>query len=156
MKVVLFRTALTLACAAALAATSLAQAGSGNSPHSHNRLSRLQKALNLSDNQVNQLQGLFQSQAANMKPYRADVRAKRQALQTALQGTDTSAIGSAALALKSSRAALKQARQANEQAMLAVLTPDQARIMKDYQTVARAGGGFGPRSWSRGRFEARS
>jgi Spy/CpxP family protein refolding chaperone len=164
MKGVLFRAGIAFACAAALAATSIAQTSSGTSSQSHNRFSRLQKALNLTDSQVNQIIGLVQSQAANMKPYRQDVLAKRQALRTALQGTDNSAIGSATVALRTSMKALRNARQANRQAILAVLTPAQAQVVKDYETVAKAGGagllgggrGFGPRGGPRGHFEARS
>jgi hypothetical protein len=75
-----------------------------------------------------------------MQPLRADVQAKRQALKTALQGNDMSAIGSALVALRSSGAALKNARTANHNAMMAVLTPAQAQIVSDYQTLAKAGG----------------
>jgi hypothetical protein len=153
MKGVLFRTGLTLVCAGALAATAFAQTGSGTSSRQFNRFSRLQKALNLSDSQVSQIQTLRKSQAASTRPLWADVKAKRQALRAALQGTDASAIGSATLALRASQSALKNARQANRQAILATLTPSQAQIVKDYETIARAGGagllggrrGFGPR-----------
>lgn len=164
MKGVLFRTGLTLVCAGALAATALAQTGSGTSSRQFNRFSRLQTALNLSDSQVSQIRTLLKSQAASIRPYWADVKAKRQALRTALQGTDTSAIGSATVALQASRSALKNARQANHQAILAILTPSQAQIVKDYETIARAGGagllgggrGFGPRGGPRARLESRS
>jgi Spy/CpxP family protein refolding chaperone len=164
MKGVLFRTGLTLACAGALAATALAQTGSGTSSRQFNRFSRLQKALNLSDSQVSQIRTLRKSQAASIQPLWADVKAKRQALRAALQGTDTSAIGSAAVALRTSQSALKNARQANRQAIMATLTPSQAQIMKDYETIARAGGagllgrgrGFGPRGGPGARLESRS
>jgi hypothetical protein len=89
-----FRAALTVMCAAALVIPSYAQTTSGTQP-THNRLSRLQKTLNLSDTQVSQLQGLLQSQRAAMQPLRADLKAKRQSLQSALQGSDMSAVGSA-------------------------------------------------------------
>jgi Heavy-metal resistance len=164
MKGVLFRTGLTLVCAGALAATAFAQTGSGTSSRQFNRLSRLQTALNLSDSQVSQIRTLLKSQATTLRPYWTDVKAKRQALHTALQGTDASAIGSAALALRTSRSALKNARQANRQAILAKLTPAQAQIVKDYETIARAGGGgllgggrgFGPRGGPPARLESRS
>ena len=140
MKVVLSRAALTLMCAAALAIPSFAQNPAGNHSQARNPFSRLQQALNLSDTQVSQLQGLMQSQRAAMQPLVADVRAKGQALRTASQGTDPAAIGSAFMALKSSAKALKDARTANRNAMMAVLTPAQQKIVTDYQTIAKAGG----------------
>ena len=157
MKVLLSRTALALMCAAALAIPSFAQRAPGNATHDRNPLGRLQKALNLSDTQVSQLQGLMQSQRAAMQPLRADFRAKMQALHTASQGTDTAAIGSAVLAVKSSREALKNAQSANRNALMAILTPAQAQVVKDYETIAKSGGaglfggrnGFGGRGFAR-------
>jgi hypothetical protein len=140
MKALLVRAALTTICAAALVIPSFAQISSGNAPQARNPLSRLQKTLNLSDAQVSQLQGLLRSQRGKVQPLFADVKAKRQALQSALQGTDTAAIGSALLALRSSEAALKNAHTANHNALVAVLTPAQAQILTDYETIAKNGG----------------
>ena len=150
MKVLLSRAALTVVCAAALMIPSFAQTTSGNYP-AQNRFSRWQKALNLSSTQISQIQGLMQSQRTAMKPLRADLQAKRQALKSALQGSDTSAIGSAMVALRSSATALKNARAVNHKALMAVLTPAQAQMVSDYLTLAKAGGvgplggGFGGR-----------
>jgi Spy/CpxP family protein refolding chaperone len=150
-----------MVCAAALIIPSYAQATSGTHP-ARNRVSRLQKILNLSDAQVSQLQGLFQSQRTAMQPLRADLQAKRQALKSAMQGSDMSAIGSAVMALKSSQTALKNARTANRNALMAVLTPAQAQIVSDYLTVAKAGGagplgaGFGGHFGGRWRHTAAS
>ena len=141
MRVVLFRAALTVLCAAALVIPSFAQTAPGSQPQAWNRLSRLQKVLNLTDSQVSQLRGLFQSQRGAMQPLRADVKTKQQALHTALQGSDTSAIGAALVAMRSSEAALKNARSANHKAFMAVLSPAQAQILTDYETVAKALGG---------------
>jgi Spy/CpxP family protein refolding chaperone len=141
-------------CVAALMVPSFAQTVSGNQPHARNPIAGLQKALNLSQAQVSQIQGLFQSQRSAMQPLRADVKAKRQALHTALQGNDTSAIGSAMLALRSSEAALKNARAASHKAFMAVLSPSQAQMLTDYETVSKALGGrngFGARSRRHGR-----
>ena len=134
-----FRAALTVMCAAALMIPSFAQTTSGTQP-THNRSSRLQKALNLSSTQVSQMQGLLQSQRAAMQPLRADLKAKRQSLKSALQGSDMSAVGSALVALKSSQTALKNARTANHNALMAILTPAQAQIVSDYRSLAKAGG----------------
>jgi Spy/CpxP family protein refolding chaperone len=140
MRVVLLRAVLTVMCAAALTIPSFAQTGSGTTPSTRNPFSHLQKALNLSSAQVSQLQGLLQSQRTAMQPLVADVKTKRQALQTALQGNDASAIGSALLALRSSEATAKSARTADHNALMAVLTPAQAQIVNDYLTLANAGG----------------
>ena len=88
-----------------------------------------------------------------IQPYITDVSAKRQALQAATQSGDTAAIGAATLALKASEAALKNQESINQQALLAVLTPAQAQVVKDYEAIAKSGGlgplggggrGFGP------------
>ena len=151
MKVTLSRAAIALVCAAALAIPSFAQAPPAKAAQARNPISRLQKALNLSDTQVSQIQGLMRSQRAAMQPLRADLRTKMQALRTASQGTDAAAIGSALLAVKSSRQALKNAQTANLNALMAVLTPAQAQVVKDYQTLARSGGaglfGAGGHGW---------
>jgi Spy/CpxP family protein refolding chaperone len=155
------RAALTLMCAAALMIPSFAQTTSGTQP-THNRLTRLQKALNLSSTQVSQLQGLLQSQRVAMQPLRADLKVKRQSLQSALQGSDMSAVGSALVALKSSQTALKNARLADHNALMAILTPTQAQVVSDYLTLAKVGGagplggGFGGHFGQRWRHSAAS
>ncbi len=162
MKAVLSRAALALMCAAALAIPSFAQTAPGKAAQARNPFSRLQKALNLSDTQVSQLQGLMQSQRSAMHPLRADLRAKMQALRTASQGADAAAIGNALLAVKSSETALKDTRTANRNALMAILTPAQAQIVKDYETIAKSGGAglfgdcnrFGGRGFGRWRHPA--
>ena len=142
--------ALAGVCVAALTIPFFAQTSSVIQP-AHNRLSRLQKTLNLSGAQVSRLQRLLQSQRTAMQPLRADVKAKRQSLQSALQGGDIPAVGAAFMALKSSRTALEEARKTNHTAIMAVLTPAQAKIVSDYLNLAKVGGAgplgvFGGRS----------
>src|SRR5262245_23404904 len=112
----------------------------GNGP---DLLAGLKKALNLTDTQVSQLQTLSQSQMTGLQPLFTDLKAKQDAVQTALQGGNATTIGNAMLALQNSQKALKAAQDANRDALMALLTPAQKQIVTDYLLIAQ-NGGLGP------------
>jgi len=116
---------------------------SGGTGSAQDPLAGLKKALNLTDTQVSQLQSLSQSQMSALQPLLTDLKAKQDAVQTALQGGNATEIGNAMLALQNSQNALKKAQNANHEALMAVLTPAQKQIVNDYLLVAQ-NGGLGP------------
>src|SRR5215831_4213671 len=103
-------------------------------------LAGLKKALNLTDTQVSQLQSLVETQMTALQPLFTDLKAKQDAVQTALQGGNATTIGNAMLALQSSQKALKAAQDADHDALMALLTPAQKQIINDYLLVAQNGG----------------
>jgi len=106
-------------------------------------LAGAKKALNLTDTQVSQLESLLQSQLTALQPLFTDLRAKQDAVQTALQGGNATAVGNAMLAVQSAQKALKAAQDTNHDALMAVLTAAQKQIVNDYMAVAQ-NGGLGP------------
>src|SRR5262245_49755404 len=124
---------------------------SGGTGPAQDLLAGLKNALNLTDTQVSQLQSLSQSQMSALQPLFTDLKAKQDAVQTALQGGNATAIGNAMLALQNSQKALKTAQDANRDALMVLLTPAQKQIVTDYLLVAQNGGlgpfgmfGYGP------------
>jgi Spy/CpxP family protein refolding chaperone len=146
MKNVLLRIVVVVLFAGLFAAPSFSQIGFSTNPggaQMPDPLAGAKQALNLTDGQVSQLQSLLQSQASALQPLLDDVRAKQNALNTALQGSDATAIGNAMLALQNSQNALKSAQNANHSALMAVLTTAQQQIVSDYLKVVQ-NGGIGP------------
>ena len=110
--------------AIALAVPALAQ---GPQRGRDRNIDRIQRALNLTPDQVNSLQALIQSQRPAMESIAKDVRDKAQALRELQRqpNPNPTDAGNAMLALRAARERIRAERQRFEESLRNLLTTDQ-------------------------------
>ena len=97
------------------------------------QLGRLQKQLDLTPAQVEQLKSLREANKPQRQAIMQDVRQKRQSLRSlmAQSNPDANQVGSAVLALKDSQKQAQQLRQQSLEKFKSVLTTDQLKKLED-------------------------
>jgi Spy/CpxP family protein refolding chaperone len=139
MKRTLVATAVTLMFAVSLFAQTPGAAGQRPNP-----LTRLKNALGLTDAQVTAITNLAQAERPRAQTIMADIKQKRQTLNTLLNAAspNPSDVGNAAIALHTAQNGLKTERDNFLTQVKAQLTTDQVDKLDTLE--AAAGGGFFP------------
>jgi Spy/CpxP family protein refolding chaperone len=95
----------------------------------------LAEYLSLSDAQVTQARALRETVKSTIAPLRDQMRANREAMQTALAAGDTAKAGELALAARNIGQQMKDAQQSFETSFAAMLTPEQKAKWDAYQQI---------------------
>ncbi|MGQ9634590.1 MAG: Spy/CpxP family protein refolding chaperone [Bryobacteraceae bacterium] len=106
----------------------------------------IKKALDLTDQQVQQLTQLRRHEAEVLRPIRQQIQEKSQALREAMASPnpDPAVVGSLTLELRNLRQQVRQTNQEYHQKALAVLTPEQQTRVENMAKASRRMAQRGP------------
>ena len=100
---------------------------------------RLEKALDLTPAQIEQLKTIQQANKPQRQAIMQEMRQKRQALRSLMtqNNPDPTQIGNAALSLKETQKRAQQLRQQSLESLKQVLTADQLKKLEDLQAMRK-------------------
>ena len=106
----------------------------------------IKKALDLTDQQVQQLTQLRREEAAALQPIRQQIQEKNQALREAMAAPnpDPGVVGNLTLELRNLRQQVQKINQEYHQKALAVLTPEQQTKVENMGKASRRMAQMGP------------